>query len=265
MRLISIASGSSGNCTLIDTGKTHILVDAGITRKRISLGLNEVDVSIDDIDAIVVTHEHIDHIKALGVISRNDEIEIYATKGTIEGIKNRKELWEINSNHLKEINYGTSFKIGDITVNPFKTYHDTLEPCAYTFTQKNKKAGVMTDTGIYDGVIADMLKDSNALLIESNHDIEMLKNGSYPVFLKERILGNEGHLSNHFCAHLLGKILHDNIEAVVLGHLSKDNNSPDKALETVKNSINSNDTDYKANDFDIFVAERHSTSRIVEF
>ncbi|MDO5849351.1 MAG: MBL fold metallo-hydrolase [Methanobrevibacter sp.] len=265
MRLVSIASGSSGNCTLIDTEETHILVDAGITRKRISEGLNEVGVSIDEIDGIVITHEHIDHIRALGVISRNDDIQIYATAGTMEGIKNRKDLGKINADYFNVIETGISFEIGDITVSPFETYHDTNEPCGYTFTQNDKKAAVMTDTGIYDGAIAEMLKDCNALLLESNHDIEMLRNGDYPEFLKRRILGNEGHMSNHLCAHLIEKILHDGVAGVVLGHLSKDNNTPEKALETVKQRINEYHEECDADDFDIFVAERHSVSRVIEF
>lgn len=265
MRLTSIASGSSGNCTLIESDDTHILVDAGLTRKRINEGLIKVGRSLKDIDAILVTHEHIDHIRGLGVISRRDKIEMYSSEGTFMGITECRSLGEVDTNLFNKITIENPFTIGDIEIKPFDIFHDTYEPCGYTFTHGDKKAAIVTDTGTYDDVIVENLLNVNALLIESNYDIEMLKKGDYPQFLKERIMGDDGHMSNVLCHKLLSEILHDDLKEIMLGHLSINNNNPTIALNTVKDGIDNNKTDYCADDFKITVAERDSPSKPIEF
>lgn len=265
MRLISLASGSSGNCIYIGDDNTHILIDAGISRKRIESALNEIDLTLKDIDAILVTHEHIDHTGGLGVISRKEAIPIYATEGTIRGIKEMSGLGEIDGDLFCGIRADESFWIEDFHINPFKIYHDAYEPCAYTVECGGKKAGVITDLGKYDDYIVDNLKGVNALLAEANHDIHMLEAGPYPYPLKMRILGDRGHLSNDACARMLGRVLNDNIAGIMLGHLSKENNYADLALMTVNTEIDLNDTEYKAGDFNIEVARRDGVTAIKEF
>ena len=263
MNLISIASGSSGNCFLVATDNTTLLVDAGLSRKRIQEGLNSVGYSLEDIDGILATHEHIDHIRGLGVISRRDKIQIYSTQGTLKGIFDTKSLGKLNKDYFNLISINKSFTIGNIEIKPFETFHDVNEPCGYTFKKGTKKAGIITDTGTYSSDIIDELLDINALLIESNHDLEMLNNGDYPYFLKERIKSNFGHMSNDTCSKLLNEILHDDLEGIILAHLSKDNNTPDKALKRIKSGIDI-DTHHDSDDFKITVANRHTPSKPVE-
>lgn len=263
MRLISIASGSSGNCFLVASEKTSLLVDAGLSRKKVKEGLENVGYSIDDIDGILATHEHIDHIRGLGVITRQDKIQVYSTEGTLRGIFNNKSLGNLDEDYFNLISIGETFTIGDIEIKPFETFHDVNEPCGYTFKKGSKKAGIITDTGSYNSKIVDELLDVNALLIESNHDLEMLDNGDYPYFLKERIKSNIGHMSNDTCSELLNRILHKDMEGIILGHLSKDNNTPDKALDGVKSGIDL-DTYYTSDDFEITVANRHTPSKPVD-
>ena len=265
MRLISIVSGSSGNSTLIQSDNTNILVDAGVSRRNISKQLDELGLKLTDLDGILVTHEHTDHCKGLAVISRNDKIPIYATEGTIEGILASYISSSINKDMLNIIKVKQNFKIGDIDIMPFNTFHDTIEPCGYTFSQKDKKSAVMTDTGTYDSNIVDALKEVNTLLIESNHDIDMLKNGTYPQFLKTRILSAVGHLSNEMCGQLLCEILHEDINEILLGHLSIHNNTEDAALKTVKKCIDSNQENHDSNDFKINVAKRNSITKTKDF
>lgn len=263
MRLISIASGSSGNCFLVASEETCLLVDAGLSRKKVKEGLETVGYSMEDIDGILATHEHTDHIKGLGVITRRDKTQVYSTKGTLNGIFNTKALGKLDKDYFNLITIGDTFSIGDIEIKPFETFHDVNEPCGYTFKKGSKKAAVITDTGTYNSSIVDELLDVNALLIESNHDLDMLDNGDYPYFLKERIKSNVGHMSNDTCSELLNEILHIDLEGIILGHLSKDNNTPDKALEGVKFGIDS-DTHYASDDFDIAVANRYDPSKPID-
>ncbi len=265
MRLVSIASGSSGNCILINTEDTHILVDAGLSRKRIRAGLEKIGLEMSDIDAIVVTHEHSDHIKGIGVISRMDKVQVYSTRGTFNGIHSSTQLGPMDKSLFNIVSIGKSFTIGDIQVNPFDTFHDANEPCGYTFTQGDSKAAVITDTGTFDDMIVENLLDVNALLIECNHDIRMLREGPYPHYLKQRIMSDDGHMSNVVSSKLLGEILHDDIEGIMLGHLSKKNNTPETAIKTIRHGIDLNRTEYVADDFDIDVAKRDSPSKPIEF
>ena len=229
MRMMPIASGSSGNCIYLGTEDTHVLFDAGISRKRIEEGLNTAGLSLKDIDAIFVTHEHIDHTKGLGVISRKDGIPIYSTSGTIEGIEQISSLGNIPDGIFNKINADEDISIGDVTVHPFRISHDANEPVAYTFTQKCadgiKKASVVTDLGYFDDYVVDNLTESDIMLVEANHDINMLQVGPYPFYLKKRILGNKGHLSNETSGQLVNSMLHDKLKKIYLGHLSKVTNN----------------------------------------
>ncbi len=264
MRMMSIASGSSGNCIYIGSDNTHILIDAGVSRKKIVEGLKRADLSLSDISAIFVTHEHIDHIKGIGVISRKEETPIYATAGTIEGIRGTSSLGAVSEEVYHIVNADQEMQIDDLCIHPFTISHDANEPVAYTVTSGNEKMSVITDLGKYDDYIVDNLKGSNSLLIEANHDIKMLQVGSYPYYLKQRILGDRGHLSNETSGRLLSDLLCDNLKNVMLGHLSKENNYEQLAYETVRLEIDLGDNGYKASDFAISVAPRDVPSEIFE-
>ena len=264
MRMCPIASGSSGNSIYIGSGDNHILIDTGISKKRIDAGLNSIDVSGDDIDAIFITHEHSDHIQGLGVFVRKYPVPIYATKDTIEVIKTNSSLGHIPEELFRVVEPDKPVTIGDITVNPMAISHDAVSPVAYTFTDGRRNMAVATDMGTYNDYIVNRLKGMDALLLESNHDIRMLQVGPYPYSLKQRILSDSGHLSNERAGRLLCDILHDKLEAIYLGHLSKENNIPDLAFETVRLEINMGDNPYAADDFKIAVAKRDEPSQMIE-
>lgn len=260
MRMMPIASGSSGNCVYIGSGDTHILIDAGITRKKIEEGLNSIDLSIKDLSGIFITHEHIDHIKGIGVISRKEGIPIYATSGTIKGIKETSSLGKVDESLLNSIEKDIPFVLKDLCIKPFSISHDAYDPCAYTVTNVNQKISVCTDLGKYDDYIVDNLKNSDIMLIEANHDINLLQVGSYPYYLKQRILGEKGHLCNEASGQLISKVLHPNLKKIILGHLSKENNYEKLAYETVKLEIDSSNNEFSAKDFELEVAKRSCPS-----
>ena len=263
MRLCSIASGSSGNCIYVGSDSTHLLIDTGISKKRIDEGLKELEIKGDEIDGILITHEHSDHIQGLGVFSRKYEVPVYATPGTIDGILSYSGLGRLPDGLLHQIHTDEPFVLGDITVNPFVISHDANEPSGYRMECGGKSVAVATDLGKYDDYTVEHLKNLDAVLLEANHDIHMLEVGGYPYYLKQRILGEKGHLSNELSGQLLCDILHDNLKHIVLGHLSKENNYARLAYETVKLEVTLADNDYKGEDLDMFVAKRDTVSQIV--
>lgn len=265
MRFTSIASGSSGNCTYVGSDNTHILVDAGISRKRIEEGLKELELSFNDINAIFVTHEHTDHIAAIRMILKKYDIPVYATEGTIAGIRATDKNCELSDKLFIPVKADQAVVVGDMTINPMTISHDANEPCGYRVYCGDKKIGVATDLGCYTDYTVDALSGCDALLLEANHDVRMLQTGPYPYYLKSRILGDHGHLSNDKSGELLCKLLHDRMKGIFLGHLSKENNMPELAYETVRVEIEMADIPYGGNDFPIMVAERSCLSPVLEF
>lgn len=265
MRMMSIASGSSGNCIYIGTEQTHILIDAGISRKRIADGLKSADLSLSDIDAVFITHEHSDHIKGLGVMSRKDEIPLYTSQGTMQGIKSVKTLGDISDDLFHVIEPDGNVSIKDINVHSFSVSHDANQPMAFTVTSGEKKAAVITDLGCFDDYIVQNLLGTQSVLVEANHDVNLLQVGGYPYYLKQRILGDKGHLSNETSGRLINCLLHDNMKHILLGHLSKENNYDKLAYETVRLEIDMGDHKYKASDFDIQVAHRDMPTDMFTF
>ncbi|MBP3544315.1 MAG: MBL fold metallo-hydrolase [Lachnospiraceae bacterium] len=263
MRLLSIASGSSGNCIYVGDEDTHLLVDAGISAKRIEAGLNENDIKTADVSGILITHEHSDHISGLGVLARRYGIPMYATMETIEEIKRVKTLGAIEQDLFVPIRADEDFQIDNLTVHPFSISHDAANPVAYRIENDKEQIAVATDMGTYDDYIIENLRGLDALLLEANHDVNMLETGSYPYPLKRRILSDRGHLSNELSGQLLTRILHDGLKHIFLGHLSKENNYAELAYETVKLKIAMSDTRYQGNEFPIQVARRDTPSQMV--
>ena len=263
MDFCSIASGSSGNCIFVGTDHTSVLIDAGISGKRVAAGLNEIDRAPEELDAILITHEHSDHIKGLGVLSRKYGIPIYSSAGTIRALKGQQLAGSLDEGLLHEIVPDRWLSVGELDIRPFRVSHDAAEPVAYRFSCGGKSVAVATDLGCYDDYIVENLKELDAVLIESNHDKNMLQVGTYPYYLKQRILSSKGHLSNEHAGQLLGEILNDRMQTVMLGHLSKENNYEALALATVCAEVTMGDNPYKAEDFEIRIAKRDEPSRLI--
>lgn len=265
MELCSIASGSSGNCIYAGTSRCHLLIDAGISGKRIEAGLNEIGMKTAEMDGILITHEHTDHIRSLGVIARKYGLPMYGTRGTIDSINRHHSVGDVEESLFHVIQPDVPFSVGDMTITPFSTSHDAAEPVAYIMRKDKKSMAVVTDLGIYDRSVVEKLQGLDVLLLEANHDVHMLQVGVYPYYLKQRILSEKGHLSNELSGRLLGEVLHDRLKKVLLGHLSKENNYPQLASESVKMEVTMGDNPYKGSDFPIEVAKRDGLSELIEF
>lgn len=264
MRLCSIASGSSGNCIYVGTDTTHVLVDVGISGKRTEAGLKGIGIHPSELDAIMITHEHSDHISGLGVMSRKYNIPIYTTERTAEAIQGCRQVGAIDRELFLPVKADESFTIKDMTVKPMRISHDAADPVAYRFSYGKQHVGVVTDLGTYNDYTVECLKGMDALLLEANHDVNMLQVGPYPYPLKQRILGERGHLSNENSGRLLSRLLHDKLQYIILGHLSKENNLPELAYETVRLEITQGENQYKAGDFPIQIAKRDQASALIE-
>lgn len=264
MRLCSIASGSSGNCVYVGSDATHLLIDTGISGKRIEAGVAELGLKLSEIDGIFITHEHADHINGLGVIARKYGLPIYGTRGTLAAIRQTSSLGFIDEELFHCIKADEKCTIKDIILYPIRTSHDAAEPVAYRISHDKQKIAVITDLGCYNDYTVECLRDLDVLYLEANHDIHMLQVGPYPYYLKQRILGEKGHLSNEAAGKLLSRLLHDKMRAVVLGHLSKENNLPELAYESVRVEVTMSDTPYNGNDFPLYVAKRSEVSKMIE-
>ncbi|ADK17208.1 MULTISPECIES: MBL fold metallo-hydrolase [Clostridium] len=254
-------SGSSGNSIFIASDNAKILIDAGLSGKSIENALLKIGHKPNDIDAILVTHEHSDHIKGVGVLSRKYDIPIYANTLTWKAML--KSIGKIKEHNIKII-YDNYINIKDMDIVSYGISHDAADPYGYAVNCKNKKACVATDLGFMSDHIKDILKDSDLILLESNHDVEMLKFGPYPYDLKRRILSKVGHLSNDDCGMVIPDILNGKFKRIILGHLSKINNYPELAYETVTNSLR--ECGIKLNtDVSISMARRDQPSNYISF
>lgn len=237
MKLFSIASGSSGNCIFVGNEGTNLLVDAGISCKRIIEGLNQVDRQVSDMDGILITHEHSDHISGLGVLLRKQEMPVYATKDTIDWMLSSGKLGKVNEDLFIAIEPDVKFDVKNITVDPSSVWHDAADPVCYSFMDGSGKLSIATDLGDFDDYLLHKLRGTDAMLVESNHDIAMLQaNPRYSYPLKRRILGQRGHLSNERSGELMTILTNDHkMQSIILGHLSKDNNIPECAHINMEN------------------------------
>ncbi|MBM7561247.1 MBL fold metallo-hydrolase [Fusibacter tunisiensis] len=229
----SLASGSSGNCQLVASEQTKILVDAGMSGKYIKGSLEHIGISIEDIDGILLTHEHADHISGLGVLMRRYKMPLFVTEKTWDAVKSK--IGNIDPNLLRLYPHIDDLAIGDIMVQSARISHDAVDPLCYAFINDGTKIGIATDLGTISDEVVAKFKDCDLLMIESNHDIEMLKTGNYPMVLKRRILSEFGHLSNDDAGYIAREIIgFGKTKHILLAHLSKENNFPDLAYETVR-------------------------------
>ena len=230
---LSIVSGSSGNASLIKYKNTSILIDCGVSGKKLIENLSSADISGDEIDAILVTHEHSDHIAGVGVISRRFDVPLYATEKTYKSMN----IGNIRRDNIKVIEKNSDFEIGDISVHSFPIPHDAADPVGYSFLCGSKKYSVATDIGVMTDCIFQAISGSDYIMLEANHDIDMLMYGDYPLELKKRILGDRGHLSNDAAAKSAVELLKSGTKHIMLSHLSDKNNAPSVAYKTVENEF----------------------------
>ena len=235
IKFCSLYSGSSGNSLFISDGTTRILIDAGLSAKKIILALHSIGEKPEDISAVLISHEHVDHTRGVGIISRKFKTSIYANENTWNSMEN--DIGPVLAENKVCFNTGEAFSIGEITVKAFPIPHDASEPVGFNFFLQDKKITTATDIGHINDEVLGYLEDSDILLLESNHDVEMLKVGPYPYPLKRRILSEIGHLSNEVAGEVIAHMAEKGTKIFFLGHLSKENNFPELAYQTTFNAL----------------------------
>ena len=235
LRFAPLLSGSSGNALYIGAGETHVLVDAGVSMAKLLPQMRDAGLNPEALDCILVTHEHADHVQGVGVFSRKFDLPICATAGTWAGME--KKIGKIAPKNVRVIEAGRDFYMGRLNVMPFSIPHDANDPVGYSFRLGGIKCAVATDIGCLRQGWLDEVAGSDVLLLEANHDVDMLMAGGYPYALKRRILGNRGHLNNDDCARAAVELARRGVGHIILGHLSGENNHPDLALLTVEMAL----------------------------
>ena len=229
LRFCALASGSKGNCIYVESNGTRILVDAGLSRAQIVRRLSEIGVRPETLSAVVITHEHTDHVRGAPVLSRTYHVPVYVNEGT-------RRSWDLFKRTYRNCAFetGTPFAVGGLRLEPFSVPHDAADPVGLVISNGEKRIGIASDLGIATGLVRERLRGTDALIVESNHDPVMLEEGPYPWELKQRISGTQGHLSNDDCGMLVQELLHGGLRHVVLAHLSEVNNQPDVARRCVQ-------------------------------
>ena len=232
MEFYTLASSSAGNAALVCHENTHILIDAGISCRRITQSLAALSLTLDDLDGILITHEHVDHVRALGTLQKKHAVPLYASFGTAAAL-------DYPAPYLHAFAADETFTIKDLQIRSFRTSHDAKESVGYRIESSDGSLAVLTDTGFITDDAHDAALGADMLLLESNHDVIMLKNGSYPYYLKQRILGECGHLSNEAAAEFAVECVRAGTSDILLAHLSDENNSPELAEYTVGRALQS--------------------------
>lgn len=228
-----LASGSKGNATLISTGKQNFLVDMGISCRMLTNRLKELGVGVEALDAVFLTHEHIDHVRGLDTFTKKYSVPIYTSELTWRAILGKKN--QIERRNCRII--GGGLQCGEVEVHNFEIPHDAADPHGYVFKCNGSKCAYITDTGFVTATVRQAAEEADTLILEANHDVEMLKKGSYPYEVKQRILSTRGHLSNEHAGRLLAAL--PNVpKSIILAHLSQENNLPSLAYDTVCSFLN---------------------------
>lgn len=260
MKFCPLFSGSSGNSIFVGENDTNILIDVGMPGRSIDNELGNLGINPKSIDAIFITHEHSDHIKGVGVLSRKYDIPIYAPSLTWKAMESK--LGNIKGKNVKIIDERYT-EVKNLVIENFPIPHDAACPRGYKVHGKNKKACIATDLGHFSDRVKEALYDSDIILLESNHDIEMVKFGPYPYQLKRRILSNVGHLSNEDCGKAIVDVLNGDHKTIYLGHLSKTNNYPELAYQTVLEVLRENSIDI-SKDIELRMCERDKHSLLLD-
>lgn len=255
----SLYSGSTGNCLLVQSENTKLLIDAGVSARKITSALSSLSVDIKDINAIIITHEHADHVQSLGTLSKKYDIPVFANRQTWDAMPTQKD--KITEKNQKIYRPFEKFEIGDIPIEPFTIPHDAANPCGFNLFHENEKISIATDLGHMTTPILKKLEGSRFLMLEANYDPEVLKSGPYPFSLKTRILGPNGHLPNELAGKTISYLLPSGLTDVMLGHLSKENNFPALAYKTVVDELI--DHEFNENSLHISVADRNCPSKLI--
>lgn len=261
IKLCSLSSGSSGNCIYVGSESSGMLVDCGVSGKEILENLKNIGVCTSNIKGILVTHEHSDHTKGVGIISRKLNIPIYANAATWEGMID--SIGNIKSENIRVFETKKDFNIEELDIRSYSIPHDAADPVGYSFRLGNKKVCIATDLGYFSDEVKSNIGGSDIVLLEANHDIEMVKVSSYPYFLKRRILSDLGHLSNEAAGKAVLELMDTGVKTVLLGHLSKENNFPELAYETVKSILEEKKVKI-GKDIELAVAPRRGVSKYYE-
>ncbi len=265
MKFMNLVSGSSGNSTLVGTDRVTVLCDAGVSMKKIEECLNTAGYTGRDIDAVLITHEHIDHVRGLGVLARKYHFPIYATDGTIQAIFRMNSLGKLDSEWFRPFRPGDSIQLKDLEIRSHSVSHDAAEPVCFSFTDGEKKCCIATDLGYVPDQLIRELQGCDVMLVEANHDVRMLEVGPYPYSLKQRILSDRGHLSNETGGAFIRELLNEHVREIRLGHLSKENNFPELALETVRQELLGNPYAPDPHDLNIQIADRDMADPLILF
>lgn len=256
LELYSIISGSSGNCTLATDGHTNILIDCGTSGKRLFAALDTLGISLSMISSIIVTHEHVDHTKGVGIVARKLKIPVYATKGTHAAM----DIGKLNDEQRQIIQPDITYDINGIGVTPFTIPHDAADPCGFVFTDGKDRLSIATDIGHMSEPLLSRIRGSRSIILESNHDTNMLQFGDYPYPLKQRILSDVGHLSNPVAAKTALELVKTGTEHIMLGHLSDKNNLPEIAQMETYNILTDNGVKV-GTDMTLQVASRYDITK----
>ncbi|MCL2382775.1 MAG: MBL fold metallo-hydrolase [Oscillospiraceae bacterium] len=254
LQFCSLYSGSSGNSFLIKSDHTNILIDSGVSAKKIIDGLTSINLSITDIDAILITHEHIDHVRSLNTLSSKYNLPVYANIKTWDALKEKKD--SISDSNKKIFKVSENFEIGDLKIFPFSTPHDAADPCGFNICNNKHKLSVATDLGHVSNSIFKHFEGSSSLMLEANYDPEILKVSSYPFSLKKRIDSLHGHLPNKVSGQTICKLINSGLKNALLVHLSKENNFPELVHKTIEEELLENN--YSLDTIDINIASRET-------
>jgi len=235
LRFTVLSSGSTGNATVVDNGGTKLLIDVGFSAKKMDQLMKEREVTGGEIDAILITHEHSDHIKGLGAFARKYDLPVYANERTWQALE--EQIGEIAEANKRVMETGSMQDFGTLQVESFGISHDAAEPVGYCFFEGEQKLSLVTDLGYMSSKVKEKIADSDAYVLETNHDVEMLRMGHYPWSIKRRILGDKGHLSNEAAGEALCEIMSGKTKSVYMAHLSRDHNLMDLARLTVNNVL----------------------------
>ncbi len=259
MKLCPLCSGSSGNATYIEAGNARLLIDAGLSCKRITELLERVGVDPRTLSAILITHEHIDHVRGVNILSKKYDIPVYANADTWSVLK--APLRDVAAKNVCVFESDRDFYLAGARILPFSVPHDAVHCVGFTVSAQGHKVGVCTDLGHVDARILSILSGCDLLLFEANHDVDMLMAGSYPYLLKKRILSGNGHMNNDDCGRALVKLHETGVKNVILGHLSQENNYPALAMIAVRSVLEEAGV---ANDMQIAVAAREEPTGVFE-
>lgn len=259
LNFCSLYSGSSGNSLFVETEDTKLLIDAGVSSKKIETALTNLSIDPSEINGILITHEHSDHVQGLGTFAKKFHLPVFVNRKTLDAMPKQKEKLEEKNIHLFNLN--EKFEIGDLKIKPFAIPHDAANPCGFNIMKEDKKISIATDIGHMTKDIMKHLENSLFLLLEANYDPEVLMYSHYPYPLKTRIAGPTGHLSNELAGKTISYLLQSGLQEAMLGHLSKESNFPELAYKTVVEELMAND--HQENSLTLSVAKRDTQSKVV--